>query len=124
MESFAYPLFTETVQKYQLLRLETAMVIFLPLFDSFQDITSIKTISHVKKQKFEFNINQYKSVSAIPVPPGFERTIIETGSFGYWLRKLPLKKDKTVYTFNGIPKGNQTAQFAVIDISVGNKDLQ
>ena len=37
---------------------------------------------------------------------------------------MSLKKNKTVYLYNGIPKRNQSAQFAVIDISVGNKDLQ
>jgi hypothetical protein len=34
------------------------------------------------------------------------------------------KKNKTVYLFNGLPKRNQTAQFVVLNISVGNEDLQ
>lgn len=48
----------------------------------------------------------------------------EAGSFGAWLRTLPLKKGTTVYLYNGRPKENQDAQFAVVDISVGQEDLQ
>jgi hypothetical protein len=44
--------------------------------------------------------------------------------FAGWLRQIPLKKDRTVYLFDGSPKRNQDAQFAVLDISVGHKDLQ
>ncbi len=69
-------------------------------------------------------INPYSTIDAVPLPPGFTR--LQTGSDSYttFLRKLPLKKNKTVYLFNGNPKTNQAAQFAVIDISTGNKDLQ
>jgi len=35
-----------------------------------------------------------------------------------------LKKQTTVYLYNGQPKLNQTAQYALLDISTGNKDLQ
>lgn len=60
----------------------------------------------------------------IPLPPGYHRSRVTAGSFGAWLRQLPLKKDKTVYLFNGEKKANQTAQFAVVKISTGKKDLQ
>ena len=60
----------------------------------------------------------------IPLPPGYKRSLVTTGSFGEWLRQLPLKKDKTVYLYNGKPKANQSAQFAVVNISTGKKDLQ
>ena len=63
-------------------------------------------------------------VTGIPLPPGFKRSQVTAGSFGEWLRQLPLKKDKTVYLFNGKPKANQSAQFAVVNISTGKKDLQ
>jgi hypothetical protein len=66
----------------------------------------------------------YKTIGTIPVPDGFRRMNEHTDSFGVWLRTIPLKKDKTVYLFNGLVKANQNAQFAVIDISVGDKDLQ
>lgn len=63
-------------------------------------------------------------IASIPLPEGFKRTNEAARSFGAWLRELPLKKDPTVYLYNGSVKPNQDAQFAVIDISVGNKDLQ
>jgi Domain of unknown function (4846) len=68
--------------------------------------------------------NPYSSINAIPLPVGFTRIAKEANSFADWLLTVKLKKDKTVYTFDGTPKANQTAQFAVLDISVGNKNLQ
>jgi hypothetical protein len=58
------------------------------------------------------------------VPEGFTRIATKNGSFAEWLRRLTLKKNKMVYLYNGLPKKNQTAQFAVVNMSVGNKDLQ
>ncbi|BAV05264.1 protein of unknown function (4846) [Filimonas lacunae] len=72
-------------------------------------------------------IQQTKPLSTIhdiPLPEGFVRISQPEGSFGAYLRRLPLKADKTVYLYNGTKKANQTAQFAVLDIPVGNKDLQ
>lgn len=66
----------------------------------------------------------YKSIAEIPPPSGFKRLPQDPGSFGNWLRTLPLKKDKTVYLYNGEKKPNQSAQFAVIDMPRSNKDLQ
>lgn len=61
-------------------------------------------------------------VSDIPPPKGFVRG--ETTGFGLFLRNITLKKDKVVYLFDGTLKGNQTAQFVVLDVSVGDRDLQ
>lgn len=60
----------------------------------------------------------------IKPPAGYKRFPADPVSFAAWLRSVPLKKDKTVYLYNGKIKSNQSAQYAVIDISVGNKDLQ
>lgn len=65
-----------------------------------------------------------QQVGNIPAPAGFTRTSVTNGSFGQWLRSISLKKDKTVYLYNGQPKRYQGAQFAVLDISTGTKDLQ
>jgi hypothetical protein len=70
------------------------------------------------------DINPYKNINEIPLPVGFTRLKESNGSFAQWLLNLPLKPNKTVYTFDGVAKANQTAQFAVLDISVGKKDLQ
>lgn len=64
------------------------------------------------------------SVGGLPLPAGFTRVPQPAGSFGTWLRSMPLKQDNKVYLYNGHLKGNQQAQYAVLDISTGNKDLQ
>ena len=64
------------------------------------------------------------TIGDIPVPTGYTRVPAVVGSFAAWLRAVALKKDKTVYLYNGKLKSNQSAQFAVLDISVGTKDLQ
>ncbi len=66
----------------------------------------------------------YKTIGDIPVPKDFMRIRAETGSFAEWLRDVPLKKDKMVHLYDGSFKLNQTAQFAIVDIPVGNRDLQ
>lgn len=66
----------------------------------------------------------FTKVGNIPLPTGYKKIVEKEGSFGQWLRNVPLKPDKTVYLYNGQRKINQSAQFAVLDISVGNKDLQ
>lgn len=68
--------------------------------------------------------NDYLQIKNIPVPAGYKRIENEENSFGAWLENVALKKYKTVYKFDGTEKYNQTAQFAVLDISVGKKDLQ
>jgi Domain of unknown function (4846) len=65
-----------------------------------------------------------KIVSDILPPRGYKRIGLAKDSFGEWLRNISLKKDNHVYLYNGNLKRNQTAQFAVLDISVGKKDLQ
>ncbi|MDR0801161.1 DUF4846 domain-containing protein [Fluviicola sp.] len=58
-------------------------------------------------------------------PERFNRKQLDSTSFGFYLRSLPLKPHGSlVYLYNGLLKGNQQAHTAVIDISVGNRDLQ
>ncbi|MBL0356897.1 MAG: hypothetical protein IPP72_08380 [Chitinophagaceae bacterium] len=68
--------------------------------------------------------NPYPFIAGIPLPDGYKRTVVGSNSFSNWLGKVPLKKDRTVYLFNGDKKENQSAQFAVLDISTGDKNLQ
>ena len=68
--------------------------------------------------------NPYPLVGAIPVPAGYHRLPANHDPFAAWLRNLALKKDRTVYLYNGARKQNQEAQFAVLDVSVGKTDLQ
>jgi hypothetical protein len=64
------------------------------------------------------------NVGVIPIPEGYKRINAADGSYTAYLRSIPLKKDNTVYLYNGIKKGNQQAQYAVLDIDAGQKDLQ
>ena len=65
-----------------------------------------------------------EKIAHIPLPEGYKRIFQSENSFGFYLRELPLKKDQTVYLYNGQRKNNQSAQYAVLKMSVGDKDLQ
>jgi len=61
----------------------------------------------------------------IPPPDGYVRLPAKDGSFAAWLRGLPLLPGRPdVLLFNGGRKYNQRAQHAVVDIDVGEKNLQ
>jgi hypothetical protein len=70
------------------------------------------------------NIHVISKLSEIPAPSGFTRVPATEKSFTAWLRDVKIKKDRKVYLYNGQLKSNQSAQFAVLDIPVGKKDLQ
>lgn len=72
----------------------------------------------------ELNIQTRGSVKNIEAPNGFKRSEHLSNSFAYYLANIKLKSDKTVYLYDGREKPNQNAQFAVLDISVPNQDLQ
>jgi hypothetical protein len=58
-------------------------------------------------------------------PEGFVRIPASIGTFAYYLRSLPLKKHLSkVMLYNGTPKTNQSAHEAVVDLKIGNKNLQ
>lgn len=65
-----------------------------------------------------------RQVSDISLPAGYQRIVLPQESFGTWLRQLPLKPDSRVFLYNGELKRNQSAQFAVLNVPVGKKDLQ
>jgi hypothetical protein len=61
----------------------------------------------------------------IKTPKGYKRVRVEPNSFSDWLRYLPLKPGyPAVCLYNGREKYNQDAHCAVVDIDIGNKDLQ
>ena len=64
-----------------------------------------------------------RKVSIIVPPPGYVRH--ETDSYGTYLRNLPLKRPGSpVMLYNGVEKGYQDGAYAVIDMEIGNSDLQ
>lgn len=67
---------------------------------------------------------QPKQIAEIALPKGFERTTTTPNTFEYWLQHYPLLKDNTVYLYDGTPKANQQLHAAVLDVSIGTKNLQ
>lgn len=98
----------------------SVLVISCQAKSSFNTDTSRRQKTTITKE----GNNPYASVEAILLPSGFNRISSDTNSFASWLRNITLKENKTVYLFNGDEKQNQSAQFAVLDISVGDKNLQ
>jgi len=61
----------------------------------------------------------------IEVPEGFERIDFDKGSYASYLRMLELRPNGSkVKLFNGKLKNRQDVHVAVVDISVGKRDLQ
>ena len=83
--------------------------------------TSNKTECFISLQRVS---TVYKTIGGIPVPAGYKRVAEEKNSFGEWLREMSLKKDPGIYLFNGKLRDDQSTQFAVLDMPVGDKDLQ
>ncbi|MBC7904561.1 MAG: hypothetical protein H7Y27_14140 [Gemmatimonadaceae bacterium] len=92
------------------MRLQTTLLTFLPFIASCQSNPAA--------------VIQYSNVASIPAPAGYQRIETPREGFGSWLRKMKLKSDNTVYLYNGQPKKNQSAQFAVLDLHLGKRDLQ
>ncbi len=62
---------------------------------------------------------------AFSPPAGFHRITLESGSFAAWLRGLPmLPAGSPVLLWNGKAKPQQDLHVAVVDLDVGNQDLQ
>lgn len=69
--------------------------------------------------------NNHANVYEIPTPEGFVRVPVQPGSFGDYLRNFRLRiGDPTLYLFDGSAKSDQDSHVAILDIDVGNRDLQ
>jgi hypothetical protein len=80
--------------------------------------------SYSSKDVAQENIEGNTVATRFNVPNGYARKSYEAGTFGNYLQQLPLKPAGTLTKYyNGEIKGNKVAA-AVIDISVGNRDLQ
>lgn len=64
-------------------------------------------------------------IAGLTPPAGFKRIVAEPGSWAAWLRQLPLKPPATpIRLYTGALRGQQDTHAAVIDVDVGNRDLQ
>ena len=60
-----------------------------------------------------------------PAPAGYRRVAVATGSWGEWLRYLPLRPaGSKARLYNGTPKTRAEVVAAVVDIDAGTQDLQ
>ena len=76
------------------------------------------------EKQYLINENGNTVAERILTPDGFERIPVDNGSFGEYLRKLPVKAHgSNVMYFNGDAKPVEVHE-AVLDIDVGNRDLQ
>jgi len=64
-----------------------------------------------------------ETIRGISLPKGFNYVDDGDSAYSNWLLDLELKKSKTVYLYNGKLKSNQDAQYAVMNIDIGKKDL-
>ncbi|MCB0380886.1 MAG: DUF4846 domain-containing protein [Flavobacteriales bacterium] len=90
---------------------------------SLPETINIDTTSY----RYEWLNYNYKNalVNIITPPADYQRLKSPKNSFAAWLQHLPIKTgDNTVYLFDGNKKRNQNAQFKVLNIDVGDKDLQ
>lgn len=61
----------------------------------------------------------------INAPVDYNRLEVEKGSFADWLRHLPLRKGQNkIYQYNGEEVAGHDANYAVVDIDIGDKNLQ
>lgn len=84
-----------------------------------------QSAEHTEYESHTIQTSKEKKIADVKCTHGFERVVVEPKSFAEYLRNLKLKTDNnTVYLYNGNPKRNQSAQYAVLTIDVGTKDLQ
>ncbi|NOZ34091.1 MAG: DUF4846 domain-containing protein, partial [Chlorobi bacterium] len=68
---------------------------------------------------------KYPDIKSIPVPKGYERIKVDSGSFGFWLRNVKLKTENNeVHLYDGTLKYSQDLHFAVLKFDAGKRDLQ
>jgi len=88
-------------------------------------ITVLSTVTYAQYTWLDNYDSTQRIVNRISAPDGFTRVEVEKGSFAHWLRNLPLKKgNPPIYFYDGDKKFNQLANHSVIDIDIGDKDLQ
>jgi len=102
-----------------------AMKAVICLFLSFSLAGCVQSQSNATTAKADTSLQALGNdiQTRFEVPPNFERVQVPDGSFGAYLRALPLKPvGAKVKLFNGSEKQNDVYD-AVIDLDIGHKDL-
>lgn len=83
----------------------------------------LKGSADAPKEKY-LDVDSNTVATRINVPKGFERMQVDSGSYGAWLRQLPLKDFKEdVKLFDGTNK-NTFCHVGVVAMEIGTTDLQ
>ena len=101
------------------------MLIYFHFFTAL--LLTVGSCSNTKNSKKrpanETTITEPETLRRISLPGGYSYIYDGDSAYSNWLLDLKLKKSKTVYLHNGKLKSNQDAQFAVLNIEIGKKDL-
>ncbi|HJS55857.1 MAG TPA: DUF4846 domain-containing protein [Chitinophagaceae bacterium] len=102
------------------------MPTYLPLLLTLL-FTGISCVDTMESPGFTSNITVAEHIAenirGIPLPPGFNYTYEGDTLYSKWLLDLKLKKNSTVYLYDQTAKADQHVQHAVLDISIGKKNL-
>jgi len=79
------------------------------------------SFSQNNKKAVSKNINCCKDIA---LPSGYLRTKSNDSLFAQYLRNIQFKADNQVLLYDGSPKYNQDAQYRVLNLGVGKKNLQ
>ncbi|MDJ1478943.1 DUF4846 domain-containing protein [Cytophagaceae bacterium YF14B1] len=95
---------------------------FLLTFCLFISLTQL-SLGQVRDQ---YVSSQGKTIAMRFTPPaGFERLTTQAGSFANYLQNLPLKPHGSIVKYyNGSTKQNTNVYIGVVDMEIGNQDLQ
>jgi hypothetical protein len=88
-----------------------------------QDTAKTKQATNTDANTIDSTVSS-QFIKDIAPPSGFELDKPEQGSLGKWLHSVKLKKDNTIYHFDGTVKPFQEGKVAVLDISVPKADIQ
>ena len=92
--------------------------------DQLVDPIVIIEEKNISDYKYSQDQNANRVETRFPTPEGFNRTELDSGSFGTHLRNLELKPiGSVVKTYNGESKENFGVYEAVVKLEIGKKDL-
>lgn len=92
-----------------------------------RDSSEINTLLQIKTKQVQglIDTSGKKVVSRFVVPKGFRRVVVIEHSFADYLRNLSLKKNgEEVRYYDGSTKANDNIYVAVVDMKIGDRDLQ
>ncbi len=110
-----------------------AFIIILTFSCNSQNTENIKSSSDTLKEKeivktvkiLPQEEAKYSDIKSIPLPEGYKRIKVDSGSFGFWLRNVKLKTENNkLHLYDGSLKYSQNLHYAILKFDVGKRDLQ